>query len=162
MPVVGLIGFGIAVGLLSGTLGIGGGIALVPGLILLFGFSQLEAQGTSLAVLTVPVLIFAALVYHRAGLVRYPVVACIATGFVVGASSGAWLAPHLPQHVLRPIFGGLLLYVGLLFLLDIRSATSAAMLPAAVAAGAMAICARIFRRRLKPRDPPSGHWVYHI
>ena len=38
----------------------------------------------------------------------------------------------------------------------------AAMLPAAVAAGAMAICARIFRRRLKPRDPPSGHWVYHI
>ena len=162
MPIAGLSGFGIAVGLLSGTLGIGGGIALVPGLILLFGFSQLEAQGTSLAVLTVPVLVFAALVYHRAGLVRYPVVACIATGFVVGATCGAWVAPHLPQHVLRPIFGVLLLYVGLLFLLDIRSATSAAMLPAAVAAGAVAIVARILRRRLRPRDPPGGHWEYHI
>jgi hypothetical protein len=162
MPVAGLIAFGVAVGLLSGTLGIGGGIALVPGLILLFGFSQLEAQGTSLAVLTVPVLIFAALVYHRAGLVRYPVVACIATGFVLGASSGAWLAPHLPHHVLRPIFGALLLYVGLLFLLDIRSATSAAMLPVAVATATLAIFARIFRRRLRPRAPTVGHWEYHI
>lgn len=44
-----LILFGVAIGVLSGMLGIGGGVALVPGLILLFGFSQAEAQGTSLA-----------------------------------------------------------------------------------------------------------------
>ena len=60
-------GFGIIVGLLSGMLGIGGGVVLVPGLILLFGFSQIEAQGTSLAVLSVPVVLFAALVYYQAG-----------------------------------------------------------------------------------------------
>src|SRR5262245_29444741 len=52
--------FGIGVGVLSGLLGIGGGVVLVPGLVLLFGFSQSEAQGTSLAVLSLPILIAAA------------------------------------------------------------------------------------------------------
>ena len=55
--------FGVAVGILSGLLGIGGGIVLVPGLMLLFGFSQPEAQGTSLAVLIPPIGLFAAMVY---------------------------------------------------------------------------------------------------
>jgi uncharacterized membrane protein YfcA len=55
--------FGVMVGLLSGVLGIGGGIVIVPGLVLLFGFSQLEAQGTSLAVLSLPICLAAAAVY---------------------------------------------------------------------------------------------------
>src|SRR5262245_56370989 len=55
-----LILFGACIGVLSGMLGIGGGIILVPGLILLFGFTQQEAQGTSLAVLSIPIFAFAA------------------------------------------------------------------------------------------------------
>lgn len=161
MPVVGLIGLGIAVGLLSGTLGIGGGIALVPALVLLFRFSQLEAQGTSLAVLSIPVLLLAALVYYRAGHVRLPVVACISAGFVVGALCGACLAPHLAHHLLRPVFGALLVYVGLLFVLDIRSAHSAAMVPAAIAALAFSLLARVFRRKPRVAELASA-LEYHI
>ena len=62
METAGLLLFGAAVGVLSGVLGIGGGVVLVPGLVILFGFSQPAAQGTSLAVLAVPVVVFAALV----------------------------------------------------------------------------------------------------
>lgn len=61
---------GVAVGVLSGWLGIGGGIVLVPGLMLLFGFSQPEAQGTSLAVLVPPIGLFAAIVCYQHGDVR--------------------------------------------------------------------------------------------
>jgi uncharacterized membrane protein YfcA len=108
--------FGIGVGVLSGLLGIGGGIALVPGLMLLFGFSQAEAQGTSLAVLIPPIGIFAALVYWHNGFVRLPVVGWVAGGFVVGAFIGALLVPHVPQGALRTVFGMLLVYVGFTFL----------------------------------------------
>ncbi|HEX4149938.1 MAG TPA: sulfite exporter TauE/SafE family protein [Pirellulales bacterium] len=162
MPVAGLFCFGIAVGLLSGMLGIGGGVVLVPGLILLFGFSQIEAQGTSLAVLSVPVVLFAAMVYYRAGLVQVPVVACICAGLALGAYCGAWLVPVVPHHLLRPVFGTLLLYVGLLFVLDVRSTASAAMLPVAIATAALALVARLFRRRWRRRHPLQGEWEYHI
>ena len=82
-----LVLFGVAIGVLSGMLGIGGGVALVPGLILLFGFSQAEAQGTSLAVMIPPVGIFAAMVYYDHGFVRLPVV-----GFTPGWIHGGRLS----------------------------------------------------------------------
>ncbi len=77
--------FGVAIGIVSGLLGIGGGVLLVPGLMLLFGFSQSEAQGTNLAVLIPPIGIFAAMIYYQNGYVRLPVVGLIALGFVFGA-----------------------------------------------------------------------------
>src|SRR4029079_12703277 len=61
--IVFLLLFGVAIGMASGLLGIGGGVLLVPGLVMLFGFSQAEAQGTSLSVLIPPIGIFAAMVY---------------------------------------------------------------------------------------------------
>ena len=75
------------------------------------------------------------------------------------------LAPHVPQHVLRPIFGTLLLYVGMVFVLDIRTTASFAALPAAVATAALALISRIARRRWRRRDPPappSAEREYHI
>jgi uncharacterized protein len=165
MPAASLFAFGIVVGLLSGALGIGGGVVLVPGLVLLFGFSQLEAQGTSLAVLSVPVVIFAALVYYQSGFVRLPVVASISAGLVIGAYCGACLVPHVPQHVLRPLFGTLLLYLGIIFVLDIRATASSAILPAAVATAALAVISRLARRRWRrraPAAPPSAEREYHI
>src|SRR4051812_13081127 len=92
--------FGVAIGIVSGMLGIGGGVLLVPGLMLLFGFTQQQAQGTSLAVLIPPIGIFAALVYYRHGDVNLPQVGFIALGFVVGALLGALLVPYIPQAVL--------------------------------------------------------------
>src|SRR5262245_27323466 len=76
--VLSLFLFGVAIGVVSGLLGIGGGILLVPGLMLLFQFSQQEAQGTSLAALIPPIGIFAAIVYYQNGHVRLPVAGAVA------------------------------------------------------------------------------------
>src|SRR5262245_21034330 len=111
-----LLLFGLCVGVMSGMLGIGGGIILVPGLILLFGLSQEQAQGTSLAALSTPIFIFAAMVYYQGGHVRIPVAAAVAGGILIGAVIGAVLVPYVPRAGLRMAFGGLLAYLGFLFL----------------------------------------------
>ena len=163
MDTVGLVAFGAAVGVLSGMLGIGGRIVLVPGLMILFGFTQPEAQGTSLAVLSVPVVLFAALVYYQNGYVRLPAVGAVVVGFAVGAYFGARLVPHVPVEVLRVGFGALLVYVGLTFALDLRPVRMATAMPAALAALLMAIFGRWFRRRRQPPTPPEPPAVeYHI
>ncbi len=150
---LGLMTFGLAVGVMGGLLGIGGGIVLVPGLVMLFGLSQSEAQGTSLAVLAFPVVGFAAMVYYQNGFIKPANAAVIAAGFMMGAYLGARLLPHVPFAILRPAFGCLLLYVGILFILDGRVKPSQAALPAGLAALFSTILLRIFRR---PGRPSSG------
>jgi len=158
--------FGAGVGMLSGLLGIGGGIALVPGLIVFFGFTQQEAQGTSLAVLVPPIGIFAALVYYQEGFVRLPVVGWVALGFVVGAYVGALLVPSIPSEALSIAFGVTLLYVGFMFVLAPTGDRSVAALPAGLAALALAILAWVLRRRFpaKPikRQTPGDNVEYHL
>jgi uncharacterized protein len=159
--------FGIGVGVLSGLLGIGGGIALVPGLIMLFGFSQKEAQGTSLAVLVPPIGIFAALLYYEHGFVQLPKVGWVALGFLVGAYLGARLVPTVPDEWLSFAFGAILLYVGFMFVLspDVDKRTAVA-LPAGLAALTATLLGWILRRRVlkKPpkREPPSDDLEYHL
>src|SRR6266568_5164801 len=114
---------------MSGMLGIGGGIILVPGLILLFGFSQQQAQGTSLAALSMPIFIFAAVVYYKYGYVKLPATIAVAAGMMLGAYIGARLISHLPLPwlpLLRLAFGGVLLYMGLLFVFGPYLSRSAA------------------------------------
>lgn len=157
--------FGIGVGLLSGLLGIGGGIALVPGLILLFGFSQPEAQGTSLAVLIPPIGLFAAMVYYQHGFVRIPVVGWVAMGFVVGAFLGAMLVPSIPQQFMRIAFGLLLLYVGFWFVLAPSAPRAGAALPAGLAALFSGLLAWLVRRKVlhrPPPPPPGDDLEYHL
>jgi uncharacterized protein len=160
-----LVLFGTVVGILSGTLGIGGGVVLVPGLILLFGFSQLEAQGTSLAVLSLPICLAAAAVYFQNGHVRPSVVGLIAVGFVVGAVAGAKLTSFAPEAALRCAFGGLLLYLGFIMVAEVRAPHGAAALPAAIGAIFAMIGGRLWRRRrlaARSLPPPSADFEYHI
>jgi uncharacterized protein len=160
--------FGVGVGILAGLLGIGGGIALVPGLMLLFEFSQRQAQGTSLAVMIPPIGLFAAIVYFREGFVELPVVGWVAGGFVLGAALGALLVVRLPPggvSVLRVSFGLVLLYLGFLFVMTPQTGRKGAALPAGLATLAAAIIAALFRRRRarKPTHPPSDDDIeYHI
>jgi hypothetical protein len=153
--------FGAAIGVVSGLLGIGGGVLLVPGLVLLFGFSQPEAQGTSLAVLALPILIFAAVVYYQNGHVRLPVAGVIAAGFAVGAYAGARLVPHVPAVYLRTGFGVLLLYLGFLFVVSPATGRSAAALPAGVAAVVTAVVAFVLRRKRRTGEVREDV-EYHI
>jgi len=160
-----LLVFGVVVGVLSGLLGIGGGVVLVPGLILLFGFSQAEAQGTSLAVLIPPIGIFAALVYYQHGYVRLPVVSLIAIGFMFGALLGAKLVPLMPIEWLRVLFGVLLLYLGFTFVLSPRGGNSAAALRAGLLALLSSLVGFGMRKRLKSAKslpPPSNEQDYFI
>src|SRR5215831_9023078 len=103
--ILGLVALGLVIGTLSGMVGVGGGIFLVPALVYLFKFSQHEAQGTSIAVLVPPIGIFAALEYYRHGSVRLAVVGWIALGFALGAFGGALVAGQLPGLALRRMFG---------------------------------------------------------
>jgi uncharacterized membrane protein YfcA len=160
-----LLLFGMAIGLVSGLMGIGGGVLLVPGLILLFGFTQAEAQGTSLAVMIPPIGLFAAIVYYQHGYIRLPVVGFIAVGFLMGAYLGALLVPQIPPALLRLAFGILFLYLGFVFLMNPSDRRTSVALPAGVAAVVTAVMARLLRRRglLRREVSDSGEGPdYHI
>jgi uncharacterized membrane protein YfcA len=165
MSYLALFVFGIGVGVLSGLLGIGGGIALVPGLMLLFKFSQPMAQGTSLAVLSLPIVVFAALVYYQRGFIHLPVVGWVAAGFVIGAFVGALAVAHVPQTWLQTAFGVLLLYVGFSFIVAPSEARAGAALPSVVATLLTFVLGRWLGRwravaTVKPE--PGEDMEYHI
>ena len=166
-----LLLFGACVGIVSGMLGIGGGIILVPGLILLFDFSQREAQGTSLAALSIPIFIFAAAVYYKYGHVRLPATGAVAAGIMVGAFAGAILVSKLPPFSivwLRLAFGGLLLYIGGLFVFQFAYGRDlprfVTALPAGISLLILAVAAWI--RGKRPASiklpPPDAQMEYHI
>ncbi len=100
---------GTAAGVLSGLLGIGGGIIMVPALVLLFGLSQHQAQGTSLAVMIPPVGLLAAMVYYKKGFINIPVAVLVAAGFLIGGLIGAKVSINIPEETLKRGFGFILL-----------------------------------------------------
>jgi uncharacterized protein len=106
-----LVGF--LTGIIGGLFGVGGGEIFIPLLIYVFGFSQHQAQGTSLAVLLPPIGLLAALRYYRAGHVDFAVAGLLALGFFFGASIGAIIATRIEGHVLRKVFGAFLFLVSL-------------------------------------------------
>ncbi len=108
---------GLVVGGISGTLGIGGGVLLIPILVWLFGFDHQKATGTTLAVLVPPIGLLAAWAYYQKGLMDLQAALAIAATFVIGAYGGALLMPLIPVAQLRFCFGLLLLFVGVRFLL---------------------------------------------
>ena len=103
---------GFAAGVVSGIVGIGGGILLIPGLIWLLGMSQRKAQGTSLAALLLPVGIFAFWTYYREGNADLRVGLLIAAGFAVGGLFGGFGAQYVPDLWLRRIFAVVLIGIG--------------------------------------------------
>jgi uncharacterized membrane protein YfcA len=108
---------GITAGALSGLIGIGGGVIIVPALVFLFGLSQHMAQGTTLALMVPPIGILAAWTYWRQGDVDIRIAAWIGLGFLVGSVLGARVATHLPSLVLERIFGGAMVFIGIKMLL---------------------------------------------
>ena len=103
---------GLVVGMVSGVVGIGGGILFVPALIWLAGMDQHKAQGTSLGALLLPVGLLAFLEYYRKGNADLRVALLLAAGFLVGGYFGAAGAQHIPELWLRRIFALTLVAVG--------------------------------------------------
>jgi uncharacterized membrane protein YfcA len=115
MPVAVMALIGLAGGVLSGLFGIGGGVVIVPLLILVLGFTAQQAAGTSLAALLLPVGLFGAIQYWQAGQVNILNAALLALGLLIGAFIGARLGLSLPSEVIQRGFGVLLVVVGIRF-----------------------------------------------
>lgn len=113
-----LVMIGLAAGVLSGLVGVGGGIILVPALVYFLNYNQHQAQGTSLGVLTFPVTILAFIWYYRDAAnsgspISLPVILVIATGFVIGGLLGSSIAVKIDQQTLKKIFAVILFYTGI-------------------------------------------------
>jgi uncharacterized membrane protein YfcA len=114
---------GLVVGVFSGIVGIGGGILIIPALVYFFHMNQHKAQGTSLAALLAPIGLapigaLAFWEYYKAGNVDVKAGLLIALGFLVGGYFGGLWAQHLPEVVLRRVFGTLLVIIGIQLLLS--------------------------------------------
>jgi uncharacterized membrane protein YfcA len=111
---------GAAAGVFAGLFGIGGGIVIVPSLILLAGFPLVKATGTSLAAILLPVGILGVLAYHRARIIDLRASALIAAGLLTSVVAGAWLANTLPVDIMRKFFALFCLYVSWNFIDPVR------------------------------------------
>jgi uncharacterized membrane protein YfcA len=108
-----LMTVGLAAGMLSGLVGVGGGIIIVPALIFFLGFTQLQAQGTSLGLLLLPVGIFAVMNYYKAGHIDLKVVGFMSIAFIAGGWIGSKLALRLDQETVKKIFAIVLFYTAI-------------------------------------------------
>lgn len=105
-----LIVIGLIAGILSGLVGVGGGIIVVPALVFFLGFSQHEAQGTSLGLLLLPVGILAVISYYNKGFIDVKVVVIMSVAFILGGWLGSKLSLTLPQETVKKIFAIILFY----------------------------------------------------
>jgi len=105
-----LIMIGLIAGTMSGLVGIGGGVIIVPCLVLILGFTQHEAQGTSLGLLLLPVGILAVINYYNKGFIDLRVVGIMCLAFVAGGWIGSKIALSLSQETVKKIFAVVLFY----------------------------------------------------
>ncbi len=115
-----VIVIGLSAGILSGLVGVGGGIIMVPAMVYFLAFSQQRAQGTSLALMLFPVGILGVLNYYRKGHVDMRVAGLLAVGFVLGSYLGSRFSLSLSQSTLRKLFALVMLAVAVRMLLSDR------------------------------------------
>lgn len=106
-----IILIGISAGILSGLVGVGGGIIIVPALVYFIGFSQKTAQGTSLGLILLPVGILGVLQYYKQGHIDIKVVGVLAIGFLIGGYFGSKIALNLSQEAVKKIFAVLMILI---------------------------------------------------
>jgi len=104
-----LIFIGLLAGIMSGLVGVGGGILIIPLLIFLLGFTQHEAQGTALFAMLPPIGILAAINYYKEGFVKWEYAAVIALTFVLGGYVGSKISLNLSPNIIQRIFGVIML-----------------------------------------------------
>lgn len=107
-----LLTVGLAAGFLSGMVGIGGGIIIVPVLVYYLGFTQHQAQGTTLFMFLLPIGILGVMNYHKQGYVDYKTALIICSTFVFGSYFGSKLSISLDQKTIKQIFGIIIILLG--------------------------------------------------
>jgi uncharacterized membrane protein YfcA len=105
-----LVAIGLFAGIAGGMIGIGGGLVIVPCLVYFLGFSQFEAQGTSVATLLLPIGVLAAYNYHKADSINWKFALIIALTFIVGGYIGSKLSINfLSESTVKKVFGVIML-----------------------------------------------------
>ena len=104
---------GLVAGMFGGMFGIGGGTILIPALVYLFGLTQHQAQGTTLAIMIPPIGLLAALRYYYSGNVKLGMAGFICLGFFIGGLIGASMVQNLSDPLLKKLFGAFLLFVSI-------------------------------------------------
>ena len=99
------VGLGLLAGICSGFLGIGGGTIIIPVLVYVFGLTQHQAQGTTLALMVPPIGLLAALKYYYQGNVNIQIAIFVCLGFFIGGLLGACLVTSVPDPILKKVFG---------------------------------------------------------
>ncbi len=112
-----LLLIGLAAGFLGGMVGIGGGVLIVPALVLLLGLSQHMAQGISLAMILFPVGILGVINYYKNGFVDLRFAGLLAIGFFAGSYLGSKFSLSLPQDTVRKIFAIVMILLSIKLLL---------------------------------------------
>ncbi|HEY0654397.1 MAG TPA: sulfite exporter TauE/SafE family protein [Chryseosolibacter sp.] len=118
MNIVILLIIGLVAGILGGLLGIGGAVIIIPALVFALGYSQLQAQGTTLLMLVMPVGLMAAWQYYRGGYVDVKAAIILAATFFVGSYIGAKLAIHIPADMLKKAFAAMLVVIAVKIFFD--------------------------------------------
>lgn len=108
-----LVLIGLVAGSLGGMIGLGGGIILIPALILIMKLDQQTAQGTSIAVMLPPIGLFAVYNYYKAGYVNTKYAMIIAAAFMVGGYFGSLLALKLSPEIMRKVFSVVLVVIAI-------------------------------------------------
>ena len=103
---------GLLAGFISGSLGVGGGIIIVPALVLFLGFTQHQAQGISLGIMLAPIGLLAFINYSREGYTNIKYSLLLLVVFFIGSYLGSRMAVQLPAATLKKVFGGLMLVAG--------------------------------------------------
>jgi uncharacterized membrane protein YfcA len=108
-----LLAIGLVAGVISGLIGIGGALIMIPAMIYILGMNQYEAQGTSLAVMLPPIGILAAYNYYKAGELNMRYALIIALAFIIGGYIGSKIALNVPIGYIKRSFGVALLIISL-------------------------------------------------
>lgn len=150
---------GCLVGALSGMLGIGGGVLIIPALTVLFHYTHREAVGTSLGMMLPPIGLLAFLTYYRAGDAKLSPAIILAVGFAIGGFLGAWLASsgRIPESLMQKLFALFLLYYAgsLLFRSDRPSWAAAKVVGLIGIFSASAVLMRLLGRRWEGVPAPA-------
>lgn len=113
-----LVAIGLIAGIMSGFVGIGGGVVIVPALVYFLGLTQHQAQGTSLFVLVLPVVFLATMNYWKTDNVNWKFGLIIASTFIIGGFIGSKLALKLSPGLVKLIFGLIMAYVSVRLVLS--------------------------------------------
>lgn len=114
--IIGLLAVGLVAGFMSSMVGIGGGIIIVPALVFLFGMTQKMAQGTSLAMLSLPVAFIGAFNYYKEGQVNWKMALLLAATFVIGGYLGSKVVLGLDMAIIKKIFAVFMIVIAIKYL----------------------------------------------